>query len=72
MILSFGAPPVRSFIRSGWSLFPLAVGYGILLANSWSPDTLSIILPGSLKEGFSGGFNPQVLHTPKQIARSCR
>lgn len=42
-------------------LLPLIVIYAVLLVNSYSPDTLSLILPGSLKEGLSGGFNPQFI-----------
>jgi hypothetical protein len=41
-----------------WALFssvwPLCLAYVALLAASWTPDTLSIIMPGSLKEGLSG------------------
>eukprot|EP00892_Ulva_mutabilis_P004120 jgi/Ulvmu1/207/UM001_0211.1 len=33
------------------SLIPLAVLYGVLLAASWTPDTLSTLLPGDLVEG---------------------
>jgi len=29
------------------------------LSWSWQPDTFSLILPGSLADGFKGGFNPQ-------------
>ena len=42
-------------------LLPLIAIYGVLLVNSYSPDTLSLVLPGSLKEGLSGGFNPQFI-----------
>ena len=42
-------------------LLPLIAVYGVLLVNSYSPDTLSLVLPGSLKEGLSGGFNPQFI-----------
>ncbi|CAL5227858.1 g10892 [Coccomyxa viridis] len=38
---------------------PMALAYAFLLAHSWQADTLKLILPGSLQEGFSGGFNPQ-------------
>ena len=40
-------------------LLPLVAIYAVLLVNSYSPDTLSLVLPGSLKDGLSGGFNPQ-------------
>jgi len=42
-------------------LLPLIAIYAVLLVNSYSPDTLSLVLPGSLKDGLSGGFNPQFL-----------
>jgi hypothetical protein len=42
------------------SLLPLALAYGVLLSGSWQPDTLSLIMPGSLEAGLrAGGFNPQ-------------
>ena len=40
-------------------LFPLIVMYAVLLVRSYEPDMLQLILPGSLKEGLSSGFNPQ-------------
>ena len=33
---------------------PMALAYAFLLAHSWQADTLRLILPGSLQEGFSG------------------
>lgn len=33
---------------------PMALAYAFLLAHSWQADTLKLILPGSLQEGFSG------------------
>ncbi|GLI69528.1 hypothetical protein VaNZ11_014170, partial [Volvox africanus] len=44
---------------SAWPFVPLVLAYLALLVLSWSPDTLQIMMPGSLKEGLSGGFNPQ-------------
>ncbi|GIL74881.1 hypothetical protein Vretimale_2460 [Volvox reticuliferus] len=44
---------------SAWPFIPLVLAYLLLLVLSWSPDTLQIMMPGSLKEGLSGGFNPQ-------------
>ena len=35
-------------------LLPLAAVYGVLLAWSWAPDTVQLVLPGSLAEGLSG------------------
>jgi len=53
---------VRSFIRPLWAFLPLALGYGLLLANSWTADTLSIMMPGSLEEGLKGRFpSPDII-----------
>ncbi|KXZ45237.1 hypothetical protein GPECTOR_57g527 [Gonium pectorale] len=48
-----------SFFTSVWPFVPLSLAYLVLLVMSWSPDTLSIMMPGSLAEGLAGGFNPQ-------------
>jgi hypothetical protein len=40
-------------------LVPLALAYGFLILGSWQPDTFSLILPGSLEDGFKAGFSPQ-------------
>ena len=46
--------------RAEAALFPLCLLYLALLVTSWSPDTMSVLLPGSLAEGLAGGrFNPQ-------------
>ena len=46
--------------RAEAALAPLCLLYLALLVTSWSPDTMSVLLPGSLAEGLSGGrFNPQ-------------
>ena len=48
------------FTRSALPLAPLCVAYLALLVASWSPDTLALMMPGSLEAGLSGGgFNPQ-------------
>lgn len=49
----------QRLLRSPWTLVPVALAYGVLLSWSWQPDTFSLILPGSLADGFKGGFNPQ-------------
>ena len=41
---------------SNFIFAPPAALYAVLLVASWDPSTLSLILPGSLKEGFSGDF----------------
>ena len=38
---------------------PLAIVYAWLLFHSYEPDMISLILPGSLADGFNGSFNPQ-------------
>jgi len=42
-------------LRSDVIFVPLAVAYLVLLLQSWQPDTLSLMMPGSLAEGFEGG-----------------
>lgn len=49
-------------------LIPLILVYAILLVRSYEPDMLQLILPGSLKEGLSSGFNPQFFPTITGIA----
>lgn len=51
--------PVRRAVEQGIFILPLALAYATLLVHSWQPDTLQLLLPGSLAAGFSGGFNPQ-------------
>lgn len=46
--------PKRGWHTSKSVFAPLAALYAVLLAASWDPSTLSLILPGSLKEGLSG------------------
>ena len=55
MLLAPRARLTQRLIQSELSLAPVALAYGYLLLHSWEPDTLQLILPGSLKEGFSGG-----------------
>ncbi|KAK9865134.1 hypothetical protein WJX84_006871 [Apatococcus fuscideae] len=55
-------PRKDSWHTSNAIFAPLAAAYAVLLVASWDPSTLSLILPGSLKEGFSsGGLKPQFL-----------
>lgn len=50
---------VRSTIESLWFIAPVALAYLFLLAISWQPDTLSLMMPGSIEEGIaSGDFAP--------------
>ena len=45
---------VRTLMRSYWVFAPLALAYMGLLAYSYTPDMLSLLLPGSLEAGMSG------------------
>ena len=58
------------YTRSPLPLVPLCVvAYLALLVASWSPDTLSLMMPGSLEAGLtSGGWNPQFF--PRLAARA--
>jgi len=57
------------FTRSPASLAPPCVLYLALLVASWAPDTLSLMMPGSLRAGLAdGGFNPQFFPTLDGIA----
>jgi hypothetical protein len=40
--------------RSNTPLVVLALLYGVVLLASWSPDTLQLMMPGSLEEGLKG------------------
>ena len=55
----WGASHPRSaaatYLRSPLPLVPLCVAYLALLCASWSPDTLSLMMPGSLAEGLATG-----------------
>eukprot|EP00873_Tetraselmis_striata_P005178 jgi/Tetstr1/425442/TSEL_015889.t1 len=46
---------VRSTIESLWFIAPVALAYLFLLAISWQPDTLSLMMPGSIEEGIASG-----------------
>lgn len=59
MIIVPQVTPLRRFLENLLAFIPPALIYGLLLANSWRPDLLTTIMPGSLSEGLSGGFKPQ-------------
>ena len=62
-------PKCVLFTKSPMSLAPPCVTYLLLLVASWSPDTLSLMMPGSLEAGLSkGGFNPQFFPSLNGIA----
>lgn len=52
---------------SNWTLVPPALGYIFLLVHSYQPDTLSLVLPGSLKEGLSGHSHAQIHSSPNLL-----
>jgi hypothetical protein len=51
----------RRVMATPLSLVPVGVAYAVLLAWSWQPDTLALVLPGSWEQGLVGGWNPQFL-----------
>lgn len=53
--------PTQRLLDTPLVLAPLAAAYGVLLLQSWSPDTVGLILPGSWEAGLSRGWNPQFL-----------
>lgn len=59
MLLLSKIRAVRDLIRSNLVFVPLGLAYLALLAQSWAPDTLSLMMPGSLGQAFTGSFNPQ-------------
>lgn len=52
----------RQLVRSPLVVVPLAVMYGVLLYQSWSPDVFSLLLPGSLEAGLKS-------EQPRQLAQ---
>lgn len=46
---------VVRYLRHDAVIMPIALAYSLLLLRSWQPDTLSLIMPGSLAEGISAG-----------------
>ncbi|DBA73881.1 TPA: hypothetical protein ACH3X2_009532 [Trebouxia sp. C0005] len=48
-----------STMHSNWIFVPLSIMYIALLIQSWTPETLQMIMPGSLQAGLAGKFNPQ-------------
>lgn len=48
----------QRLLRSELLFVPLALLYLFLLMHSWEPDTLRLILPGSLAEGLKGAALP--------------
>lgn len=43
-----------SALHSDWIFVPLSIMYATLLLQSWTPDTLQLIMPGSLQAGLAG------------------
>eukprot|EP00878_Enallax_costatus_P003531 GHUV01003745.1.p1 GENE.GHUV01003745.1~~GHUV01003745.1.p1 ORF type:complete len:274 (+),score=56.20 GHUV01003745.1:251-1072(+) len=63
MLIAPGAEITQRSARSNTPVIAIAVLYGIVLLASWSTDTMHLMMPGSLAEGFKGGFNPQFFPT---------
>eukprot|EP00884_Botryococcus_braunii_P021381 jgi/Botrbrau1/7927/Bobra.9_2s0091.2 len=61
MLVAPRSKRTKKVASSNLIFVPIALAYGYLLFYSWQPDTFSLILPGSLKAGFSGGFKPQFM-----------
>ena len=57
----------RRIAASNWTLVPPALGYIFLLVHSYQPDTLSLVLPGSLKEGLSGHSRAHLHSSPNLL-----
>lgn len=68
MIFAPNSKWTNAIVKKDMSLVPLGLTYGYFLAASWEPDTLSLLLPGNLADGFSGGFNPQFFPSLDGIA----
>jgi len=43
-----------SIMHSSWIFVPLSITYIALLIQSWTPETLQMIMPGSLQAGLTG------------------
>ncbi len=43
-----------SIMHSKWIFLPLSITYIALLIQSWTPETLQMIMPGSLQAGLTG------------------
>lgn len=41
-------------MQSDWVFMPLSAVYLALLMQSWTPETLQLIMPGSLQAGLTG------------------
>eukprot|EP00884_Botryococcus_braunii_P021380 jgi/Botrbrau1/7926/Bobra.9_2s0091.5 len=54
MLVAPRSKRTKKVASSNLIFVPIALAYGYLLFYSWQPDTFSLILPGSLKAGFSG------------------
>lgn len=63
---AFGGRRLRFLLSPLWLFAPLFTSYAALLVASWQPDTLALMLPGSLKEGLATGA-PQFFPTLDSI-----
>ena len=71
MALKPHAKITRDLLAGARTLVPLALIYTLLLAASWSPDSLKLLLPGSFSQGVSnmlaGKFSVQFLPTVDSV-----
>lgn len=58
MIFDRDGKTSKKVMRNDMIFLPLSLIYGFYLARSWESDTLGLLLPGSLTDGFSKGFSP--------------
>jgi hypothetical protein len=54
MVVAPSAPLTQRSVRSHTPLVLLSLAYGVVLLASWAPDTLALMMPGSLEEGLKG------------------
>ena len=48
-------------MSSDWMFAPLSFVYITLLLQSWTPETLQLIMPGSLQAGLTGDSSVELL-----------
>jgi Domain of unknown function (DUF4281) len=73
MALKPRARITKDLLASGKVLVPFALLYAALLASSWSPHSLDLLLPGSFQAGVEqmrvGKFSLQFVPTVSSVGR---